>query len=137
VAESALDEQQRQTLREQFVQVYAEQQTTFDTSVRTLAAAGVAVAASLATALEMMTRSGKWSIGLFLVSLGANVVSYATAQVDMTKRIGGLERDDLSVLRSNRWTWVTRGLNVVAGATLLAGGILLAVFVSSGTSASG
>lgn len=134
MAESALDEQQRQRLREQFVDVYGEQQTTFDTSIRTLAAAGVAVTASLAAALDAMTASGKWAFVAFLVSLGANVGSYVTAQLDMSARIRGLARDDLRGVESNGWTWTTRILNIGAGAGLVAGGILLAVFVSSNAS---
>ena len=44
--------EQRQALREQFIEVYSEQQTTFDNSVRTLSSAGVAVTVSLAAALK-------------------------------------------------------------------------------------
>jgi hypothetical protein len=58
IPKTELTPEERQTLWEQFVDVYAHSQESFDTSVRTLAAAGVATTVSLATALHHFDGSG-------------------------------------------------------------------------------
>jgi hypothetical protein len=132
-----LTEDERRILWEQFVETYTDSQETFDASTRTLAAAGVAVAVTLGTALKDF---GWWGIGavlLFLVSLGANLVSYATAQKDMSTRLVYLQADEGEEVDGdewgNRWTKRTTWLNVAAGVTLLLGGVLLAGFVWTAT----
>jgi hypothetical protein len=57
--EQDLTEEQLQTLWEQTVQVLAEEQKAYDSTVRTLAAGAVAVTVSLATALKTMPAAGK------------------------------------------------------------------------------
>lgn len=128
-----LTDEQRQTLREQFIEVYSEQQTTFDNSVRTLAAAGIAVTVSLTAALKKMPEAGKWAVGLLVATLVCNLLSYATAQLDMGARLRSLRQKRDDKIEGTWWTWGTRALNVLAGGCFLAGAILLAVFV--GTSA--
>jgi hypothetical protein len=98
--------------------------------VRTLAAAGVAITASLATALHGLTGAGVAAVTLFAISLGANVTSHATAQMDMRKRIQCLRTGQHDGLESNGWTTKTHVLNATAGLTLIAGTILLARFVA-------
>jgi hypothetical protein len=133
MTEHELSDEERRTLWEQFVEVYAHSQESYDSSIRTLAAAGVGVAVSLAAALESLNTAGVWAIVLFLSSLGWNLGSYATAQLDMRTRIACLRDDRHEGLEGNRWTVATRVMNVAAGAALIAGGGLLALFVSSET----
>lgn len=120
---------ERQTLWEQFVGVYSEAQKTYDSSVRTLAAAGAAITVSLATALEGLSGSGEFAVFLFLVSLGLNLLSYVTVQFDMNVRLACLREDRDEGMEGNRWTQATRWLNVLAGVALVAGGTFLAIFV--------
>jgi|SRR5436309_10223315 hypothetical protein len=121
--------EQRQALREQFIEVYSEQQTTFDNSVRTLSSAGVAVTVSLAAALKKMPAAGKWAVGLFVATLALNLVSYATAQLDMRARLRSLNEKRDHEIEGNGWTKATRTLNIAAGLCFVTGAVLLAVFV--------
>lgn len=128
-----LSDQDRQTLREQFVDAHAHAEESFDDSVRTLAAGGVGVTVSLATALHEF--SG-WTIGavaLFLISLASNLFSFETQRSDVDQRIRVLEGGGVDGIEGNRWTRVTRTLNLSAGVGLLAGGVVLAVFVGTST----
>jgi hypothetical protein len=130
MSSNELSDEQRQTLWEQFVEVYAEEQKSYDNSVRTLAAAGVAVTVSLATALKEMPASGKAAVALFVVSLGVNLASHVTAQLDMRARLACLRQGQEEGIEGNRWSTATHALNVVAGIAFIAGSVLLAVFVS-------
>jgi hypothetical protein len=126
-----MTEEERATLWKQYAQTHAKIQETFDASIRTLAAAGLAATVSIVTALKTISGSGKGAAIAFLVSLGANLVSYATAQVDMRSRlaqvrVGSWKGADMSV-----WTEATFGLNVLSCIALLAGGGLLAYFVTT------
>lgn len=125
-----LSEADRQILREQFVEVHAEAQESYDSSVRNLAAGGVAVTVSLATALKGLDGMGLAAVSFFLFSLAANVVSSVTQKFDMEKR-AAIPHPVTEGLEGNRWTKWTTGLNVLAGVALITGGILLALFVSS------
>jgi hypothetical protein len=124
-----LTDEQRQTLREQFIEVYSEAQDSFDSSVRTLAAAGIAVTVSLAAALKDMPTAGKWAVGLFVVSLTLNLASYATSQWDMKRRIRSLHEKRDDEIEGNVWTTITHILNIAAGLTFISGAVVLAVFV--------
>ena len=95
-----LSEDERRILWEQYVDTYVKAQETFDASVRTLAAPGVAVTVTLATALDHLDAAGKWAAGFFLVSLGYNLVSYATAQKDMRAAVCGRSRRRTTTARS-------------------------------------
>jgi hypothetical protein len=130
VTGQTLSEADRQTLREQFVEVHAEAQESYDSSVRNLAAGAVAVTVSLATALKGLDNSGLAAVSLFLLSLTASVGSFVTQQLDMKKR-AAIPHPVTEGLEGNRWTKWTTGLNVLAGVALISGGILLALFVSS------
>jgi hypothetical protein len=66
----------------------------FDASVRTLAAAGIAVTVTLATALKTIDRLGTAAVVAFVISLGANLVSYATWQMDLRRRLGFVKASD-------------------------------------------
>jgi hypothetical protein len=125
-----LSEEDRRTLWEQFVEVYAKSQESYDSSVRTLAAAGVGVTASLATALHILGPQGTAAIALFLASLACNVTSHVTAQLDMRVRLACLGKGLDEGYDSNRWTTSTWLLNIFAGVALTAGGVLLAIYVS-------
>src|SRR2546423_10097689 len=124
-----LSDDDRQKLWEQFVEVYAQSQDSFDTSVRTLAAAGVAVAASLATALHGFNNWGVGSVVFFVVSLSLNLGSFLTTQFDMRARLKCIREGEYDGIEGNRWTTVTTGANLSAGAALIAGAALLATFV--------
>jgi hypothetical protein len=128
-----LRDEDRRVLWEQFVEVYAESQESFDTSVRTLAAAGVAVTASLGTALGEFGRTGVAAAICFLVSLSFNIGSYATAQLDMRRRLWCLRNGKNDGVEGNWWTKGTTTLNMAAGGAFVAGGALLAAFVASAT----
>jgi hypothetical protein len=130
---NSLTEEQRQTLWEQFVQVYGEEQKAYDSSVRALSAAGVAVTVSLATALRDMPATGTLAVVLFLVSLGINLASYVTSQLDMRARLACLRSGREEGVEGNNWTIATTILNGIAGLAFIAGGVSLAFFVSRST----
>jgi hypothetical protein len=107
-------------------------QETFDSSLRTLAGAGLGITVSLATALKAMLASGVWAAALFLGSLFLTLGSYVFAQLDMRARMDCLTKNPTSykgVERSD-WTTCTWRTNAGAGATLLACGVLLVLFIS-------
>jgi hypothetical protein len=126
-----LTDDERKVLWEQYVETYVHSQETFDTSVRTLAAAGVGVTVGLATAVNALGWSGGAAVILFLVSLGINLVSYATAQKDMRLRLDAVADYDREGANGNRWTKATHTCNWIAGITLLGGGVILALFIRS------
>jgi hypothetical protein len=128
-----LTDEQRQTLWEQFVEVHADEQKAFDNSVRTLAAAGIAVTVTLATALKAMPTIGQFAVGFFVGSLGLNLASHVTSQFDMRARVASLRKGLHEGYEGNRWTIATSGCNLAAGAAFIAASVLLAVFI--GTSA--
>jgi hypothetical protein len=127
----ALTDEERLILWTQFVEIHGESQEAYDNSVRAIAAAGVGVTASLATALKGISSIGIAAIALFLMSLTLNLASYVTTQLDMTTRLGDLRegREDAGV--TNGWTLATTFLNIFAGAAVVVGGALLAWFVSA------
>jgi hypothetical protein len=129
-----LTEADRRTLWEQFVEVHAKSEESYDASVRTLAAGGVGVTASLATALHSLAGTGIAAVSLFLTSLLFNFVSNVTEQLDMHARIDCLRAAHrYEGAEGNRWTKATHALNWLAGAALIAGGALLAIFIASRT----
>jgi hypothetical protein len=128
-----LTEEQRKALWEQFVTEHGKAQETFDSSLRTLAGAGLGITVSLATALKTMPSSGRWAAGLFLASLLVNLGSYVSAQLDMRTRMETLKKNVATYegAEHSAWTTVTWVMNVAAGLALLAGGILLVIFIST------
>ena len=99
-----LTEDERNILWGQFVDTYVTSQESYDTSVRTLSAAGVAVTVTLATALKDFDGYGVGATVLFLASLGANLASYATAQKDMRARLDSVAAGDRQGAFGNEWT---------------------------------
>lgn len=130
VTRQVLSEDERRTLWEQFTEVHAESQEAFDTSVRTLAAAGVAVTVSLATALKGLDGTGTAAVAAFVVSLSLNLLSFLTAQLDVRGRLASLRRGEAAGVDGNAWTVVTTILNLGAGAALILGAVLLTLFVA-------
>lgn len=128
-----LTNEDRRILWTQFVEVYAHSQETFDTSVRAMAAAGVGITVSLATAIKSFPGSGRAAVVLFLSSLVANLISYGTAQFDMKTRIACLRAEKTDGIEGNGWTVATTVLNVLAGACVIAAGVMLAIYVSRTT----
>ena len=126
-----LSEAQRQVVWGQFVEVYSNSQKSYDNSVRTMAAAALAVTVSIGTALNGLQSDGVTAAALFLISLGLNFVSYLTAQLDMKARLNVLRTERTEGIDGNGWTVVTTALNVSAGITLIAGGVFLASFAAS------
>ena len=127
-----LTPEQRQKLWEQFVTEHGKAQEDFDTSLRTLAGVGLAVTVSLATALKTMPNTGLWAAGLFLGSLLLNLGSYVFVQLDMRARMGALTANPTQYKGAERSSWTTGTwlMNVGAGLTLLAGGIMLVIFIA-------
>lgn len=125
-----LTEPERRTLRDQFIDVYAKSQETYDESIRTLAAAAVGVTVSLATALHKIDLAGKLALIAFLASLAATVASHQTAQKDMAERVKALDSGTYTGDGSTKWTILTTRLNLTAGAGLFIGAVLLAIFVA-------
>jgi hypothetical protein len=127
-----LDPDERVRLWEQYVTVYMESQAALDSLMSRLAAGGVGITVTLATALKKLNVQGVWGIVLFLISLGCGVLSYMTAQSDCKHR---LYKDIRYSKRptDNAWTWMTRILNWASLITILAGGALLALFIHSAT----
>jgi hypothetical protein len=126
-----LTEADRRTLWEQFVDTYAKSQESYDNSVRTLAAAGVGVTVSLATALNALSETGVTAIIFFLAGLAATVASHVTAQRDMQCRLRCLRKNELVGIEGNRWTTATTALNIAAGVALFGGGIFLTLYIAS------
>ena len=127
-----LTSDQRKALWEQFVAEHGKAQETFDSSLRTLAGAGLALTVSLATALKTLPHIGVVAAALFLASLLVNLISYVSAQLDMRKRLKRLKVSGATYEGAERslWTTVTWAMNVAAGASLFAGGIVLVIFIS-------
>jgi hypothetical protein len=128
---SKLSDDDRRTLWQQFVEVYARSQRAYDESVRTLAAAGVAVTVSIGTAIKGLHTSGLVAVVLFLGALAATFTSYASVQLDMKTRLAGLRRGDSESVEGNSWTKATTTLNALAGVGLMLGGVFLAVLVAN------
>ncbi len=126
-----MTESEQRALWKQYAEAHASAQETFDSSVRTLAAAAVAVTVSLVAALEEVTASAAAAVVMFLVSLGVNLVSYVTAQLDLRRRMKFVGARDWSGSVKSYWTTCTVILNVLAGASLLGGGCFLAYFVAT------
>ena len=131
--ETGLTEDQRQTLWEQFVEVYGEEQKSFDASVRALSAAGIGVTVSLAAALDEPLATGGWAVAAFVASLSCNLFSYVTSQLDMRARMACLRDGHEEGVEGNGWTVTTTILNILAGVFWIVGAVLLAVFVNSST----
>jgi hypothetical protein len=125
-----LTPEDRKTLWEQFVIEHRKAYEELDASVRTLAAAGVAVTVSLATALKTLSPAGVWAVGLFLASLGFNLLSFVGVTLDMRARLTALKENTGYVggERSSWTPWISVA-NVLGGAALIGGGALLLVFI--------
>lgn len=129
-----LSEEDYRILWEQFTDVYSHSQQEYDSSIRPLASAGIGVVVAIGTALHTFNGWAAVSVGAFLASVGFNLLSYGTAQLDMRCRQGALLRTRRyeSALRS-RWTRYTTILNLLAGAAFVVGGVFVAVFVAKAT----
>jgi hypothetical protein len=133
MASEELTEDDRRLLWAQFVEVYTHAQESYDTSIRALASAGVGVTASLGATLHKFPSEGIAAVAVFLSSLTLNLLSYGTAQFDMRARLRSLGSRTYEGAEGNRWTSATSILNFAAGAAFVAGGLLLALFVSAAT----
>lgn len=129
-----LTDDEQKVLIDQFEQAYSRSQTEYDTSVRTIAAASVAVTASLAAALKEAGWSGTLAVALSLGSLAANLASYWTVQFDTAARIKSVWARDRAGAFGGRWRKTTTFLNATTGILLLCAGVCLVVFVSSSAS---
>ncbi|MFN2470575.1 MAG: hypothetical protein ABR583_06225 [Gaiellaceae bacterium] len=128
----SLTPQQREEIWKQFVEEHAKAQEAFDSSVLKLGAGGVAVTVSLATALKTLGWSGGTAAVLFLVCLGAAVLSYVFVQLDMRARLDALRANtDYEGTERTHWTTATWVCNVAAGVLLLAGATFLAIFIAT------
>jgi len=121
-----MTDDERRALWRQYAQVHAKAQDTFDLSVRTLAAAGLAVTVALATALKELSGWGVAAVVAFLLTLGFNLLSYTTAQLDIRRRLEHVKVGDARGREETSWTTCTFVLNVFAGVALIVAGALLA-----------
>jgi hypothetical protein len=130
--EQALTAEQREKLWEQFVREHGNAQEAYDSSLRTLAGAGLGLTVSLGVALEELPSSGSWAAALFLVALLLNLGSYVSVQLDMRARLGALREHPAGYrgAERSRWTTLTWLANVAGGLALLAGGLLLLAFIA-------
>lgn len=126
-----LTDEEQLVLRKQFGDSYVQAQETYDSSVRALAAAGVAVTVTIGTAIEDFTGAAVVAVLLFLVSLASNLVSFATAQRDLRLRLEAVWKRDRRAVMGNAWTKWTARLNFLAGLTLVLGGGCLAYYVGT------
>jgi hypothetical protein len=126
-----LSDDEQQILIEQFSDAYADAQNTYDGSIRWLAGGGAVVTTSIATALHKLGGIGTAAVVAFLVCLLVNLISYGTLQRDLTLRLRAVARRNRAGVGSNKWTLWTYVLNAVAGVVLIAGGVLLAVYVGT------
>lgn len=135
IGREALTGEQRKTLWEQFVTEHGKAQEAFDSSLRALAGAGLALTVSLATALKTLPKPGVAAAAVFLASLLLNLGSYVSAQLDMRERMRLLKLTGATYEGAERsnWTTATWLMNVAAGVALLAGGVLLVIYISRAT----
>lgn len=128
---TALTKEQREKLWAQFVTEHSKAQEDFDSSLRTLAGAGLGITVSLATALRALPITGLVASAFFLGALLLNLGSYVFVQLDMRARLNALTSHpaDYRGAERSRWTTWTWLMNVGDGLALLAGGILLVVFI--------
>jgi hypothetical protein len=124
-----LTDKDRLALRGQFAETRAKAQESYDSSLRTFAAGGIAVTASIATALHTFGGLGTATIATYLVALAAMQFSHSSTGRDMWVRVADLEAHNDDKLWWNRWTTITTVLNAGAGVAFFAGCVLLAVFV--------
>jgi hypothetical protein len=132
-----LSPEEQQKLLEQYSDAFSDSQRTYDASLRTFAAGGLAVTTSLGTALDQLGWTGVIAIVLFLGTLVTNLVSYWSDQRDLRCRVDGVFVADPVAASGNRWTKLTTTLNYVGGAALIAGGAFLAIFVATTTNTTG
>jgi hypothetical protein len=125
-----LTDDERRTLRDQYIDVHVKSQETYDESIRVLAAAALGVTVSIATALHKIDSAGIDALISFLGSLAATVASHQTAQKDMVERVKALDNGTYTGDGSSGWTTTTTWLNLFAGAALLLGAVCLAIYVA-------
>jgi hypothetical protein len=112
------------------------QQRSFDQAVLKLAAAGLALTVTLATALASKDRhlTNRWSFVLawaFLAgSIASVLISFVTSQIESQRRIDAIDDGDYERAAEARSIRLTRWLNYSSGAALIGGGIFLAVFIT-------
>lgn len=129
-----LTEADQRTLWEQFAEVYAHSQEAWDSSIRTLAAAGIGVTASIGTALHSFSGYAIVAIGAYIASVVFNLFSYGTAQLDMRCRLRALRHSRAyEGAERSRWTKYTTVLNLLAGGAFVLGSVFLAIFVATAT----
>ena len=127
-----LTTEERAAVWKQIVEARDKAQETYDSSIRTLAAAGIAVTVSVATALGSMPLSGKLAVTAFVASLIANLASYVTEQLDYQARLSALRTSAAyEAAEGRRWMTITTWLNAIAGVLFVLAAALLAVFVGA------
>ncbi len=127
-----LTREQREKLWEQFVTEHGNAEEAYDSALRALAGAGLGITVSLAVALKELPGSGLWAAISFLAALLLNFGSYVFVRHDMRARMEALRRNPTAYegAEESRWTTWTWRTNVAAGIALLAGGMLLIVFIA-------
>jgi len=130
--EHTLTPEQREKLWEQFVTEHGNAEEAYDSSLRTLAGAGLAITVSLAVALKDLPSSGVVAAALFLVALLLNLCSYFLARRDMQERLEALKGNNPTYedAERSRWTKWTERTNAAGGVVLLIGGGSLLTFIT-------
>ncbi len=128
-----LTAEEADALWDQYSDAFGVAQESYDSSIRTISAAGVAVTATMAAAFDAATRTVALAVVCFLTALVLNLLSYGSEQRDIGSRMRAVRRLDRGGAYGNGWVTTTVTLNVLAGVAILAGGICLAVFVFQST----
>jgi hypothetical protein len=125
-----MTDDERETLLAQFVDAITHAEDAYDESIRVLAAGGVAVTVSIATARHGFSGGGVPAIIALLASLGLTLFSHQASRLDVKHRLKELDEETYNPTIEGWRTRVTVWMNGLAGVALLLGAILLAVFVS-------
>ncbi len=129
-----MSEDDYRALWDQFAEVHSAAQKEYDSSIRTLASAGLGVTASIGTALHLFSGRAIAAVIAYLVSVACNVASHVTAQWDMNCRHAALLKTQrYESALSSKWTRRTTFLNLAAGVAFIIGGVFLALFVAAAT----
>ncbi len=122
--------------RSELAQSVLRQQQAYDQTVLKLAAAGLGLTVTLATALIAADEPIRHRFPLLLAwlflsgSLGSVLVSFISSQIESIKRIALIDKKKYKEASAPQLTRLTSWLNYCSGGLLIAGGLCLALFIT-------
>ncbi|MGD0165889.1 MAG: hypothetical protein ABSC51_01170 [Gaiellaceae bacterium] len=128
--------EQYEKFRDELAQSVLRQQQAYDQAVLKLAAAGLGLTVTLATALESADRHVQERLPLILAwaflaaSIASVLFSFVSSQIESIRRIGLIDAEEYEKVSATRSTKLTRWFNYGSGGLLVAGGFCLALFVT-------